>query len=529
MPFLFPIYTVLLSVFFVLAYVAIRVYESRISYPSQIVWLNKRNNDIFFPYLRARFRTLRNFRSTLMHAYTQYSKNGEPCIVGTLDSTSIVLPPNCTEWIARQAEDILSAYEPHLEGLQSDYTFPDPCILQNPIQSMTIRQDLNRQMALKIPDMMDEIVTSFEEVWGSNTEDWREVEVMSSMQTIVARTSNRVFVGKSLCSNPALLRTATQFSRDVVITSYLLRLFPALIRPVVATIITIPNRRNINAFINVLRPEIVRRKAATMNCSYIEDSGSTEQNDYLQWTLRAAISSKSDKETSLEVIAGRLLAVNFAAMHTSTLAISNILLDLASAAPQYELIATLREELVPILASENGVWSKKGLAQLPRMDSLLRESSRLNFFQGIGIVRKVKVPGGVIAPNGTHCPYGSLIAAPTLGIHNDVVFYHDPEKFDPYRFSKGSPDMDGQPITDQTDVKAFVTTDATFHAFGHGKHACVGRFFASAIFKLMLSHLLLNYDVEYQPIRPETKFLGPVQFPPANATIRIKRRKFASM
>jgi hypothetical protein len=48
-------------------------------------------------------------------------------------------------------------------------------------------------------DIMDELTASFDETWGLDTEEWKTVPVFENMRTIVARTSNRVFVGLPLC------------------------------------------------------------------------------------------------------------------------------------------------------------------------------------------------------------------------------------------------------------------------------------------------------------------------------------------
>ena len=48
-----------------------------------------------------------------------------------------------------------------------------------------------------------------------------------------------------------------------------------------------------------------------------------------------------------------------------------------------------------------------------------------------------------------------------------------------------------------------VSTQADFVAFGHGAHACPGRFFAAEVLKLMLAHVVMNYDVKLCGDRPK--------------------------
>ncbi|KAF9528913.1 hypothetical protein CPB83DRAFT_853417 [Crepidotus variabilis] len=41
----------------------------------------------------------------------------------------------------------------------------------------------------------------------------------------------------------------------------------------------------------------------------------------------------------------------------------------------------------------------------------------------------------------------------------------------------------------------FVTTGLDSLAFGHGRHVCPGRYFAASELKLMMAHIVMNYDV----------------------------------
>ena len=70
----------------------------------------------------------------------------------------------------------------------------------------------------------------------------------------------------------------------------------------------------------------------------------------------------------------------------------------------------------------------------------------------------------------------------------DPTIYPEPLKFDMERFLH----MRSQP--GQENTWQFVTTSPEHMLFGHGEHACPGRFFASNEIKIALCHLLLKYD-----------------------------------
>lgn len=62
-------------------------------------------------------------------------------------------------------------------------------------------------------------------------------------------------------------------------------------------------------------------------------------------------------------------------------------------------------------------------------------------------------------------------------------------------------------------------------SFGMGRHSCPGRFFAQQELKLLLSYLVIYYEVEQLPQRPANREMGGSGMPPATATLRVRRRR----
>ena len=70
-----------------------------------------------------------------------------------------------------------------------------------------------------------------------------------------------------------------------------------------------------------------------------------------------------------------------------------------------------------------------------------------------------------------------------------------------------------------------VTTSADYLPFGHGRHACPGRFFVANELQLLLAYMVLNYDIEPLAERPQGIMVGENSFPPMKASIKVRRRK----
>ncbi|KAK5063689.1 hypothetical protein LTR69_004395 [Exophiala sideris] len=521
----------------VLLATAIAIYNRLRTNPAlpDLPWLNTREGE-WFTRLRARFRSTLNYKQTVHQAYEQYSAKDQSCIIPDISGAEIVLPVSSIQWLINQPDSVLSSEESHKLLLQTEYTFVHPFVVGNPLHHETIRNELTRQLSAVTADIVDELSVALDEIWGINTAEWKEVCVFDTAMDMIARISNRVFVGLPLCRDAALLGHGKGFATAMAVSAAVLKQSPALLRPLLGPIVTIPNRTHTKGYARIVRPEIERRQRLLNDTSVDKEKriGETEPNDFLQWTIRRARESGIPVENDADIIAERILAVNFAAIHTSTFSITNAIFDLLASDPSLTYVDQLRDEVSIVLTEDSGTWTKQGVAKLIKIDSALRESSRIGSFLGLGLGRIVVTPEGTTAPNGTFCPYGSKISVPTNGLHNDPLQYPDALIYQPLRFStqrKSQSQGDGcgdQGAIAEDYVKqanlSFVSTSPTYHAFGHGRHACPGRFFAANELKLLLAHMLLKYEFEMLPSRPESKWLGPTLVPPMKATIKIRRR-----
>lgn len=114
---------------------------------------------------------------------------------------------------------------------------------------------------------------------------------------------------------------------------------------------------------------------------------------------------------------------------------------------------------------------------------------------------------------------GSKIAISSYRMWSPDV-YENPDNFDAYRFIKLRSN------TAWATKSKLVTTSQDHTAFGHGKHACPGRFFAATEIKIALMHILLKYDVELEDHRMATPIVcGFSLSTNPHAKIRVRRRE----
>lgn len=99
----------------------------------------------------------------------------------------------------------------------------------------------------------------------------------------------------------------------------------------------------------------------------------------------------------------------------------------------------------------------------------------------------------------------------------DPDLYPEPEKFDGFRFVQAR----GKP-RDQ-----YAASNMRSMAFGYGRHACPGRFFASHEIKMIMAYLLLNYEFRFpdgHQQRPHSTAVETQLLPSEDAIVCLRKK-----
>lgn len=439
----------------------------------------------WFAMRRAAFRNNMNFKAVMQETYTKYSTKGQPVIVPLLTGTVVVLPPSDTQWVVDAPETQLSMHDQISENFQLDYTVVDQDLMHRPLHYPLIVTTLTSQTGNLVPDVIDETDVQFKQEWGTDTSEWKEVPVYGSMHKIISKVTNRVFVGLPTCRDPGLTENARKYAQCVPVSAYLLRCTPKWLKPFVAPFITLRGRWHTYQFCKIIKPTIEQRLKEFDARQGDPESNKTARNDWLEWSIKQAKEIGDPSLWTPRKLGERILVLNFAAIHTTSMTITGAILDIVCCnKPEY--IDELRQEISSVLAEHGGQWNKRALAKMHKLDSTLRESTRLNSIVSLGIGRKVMAKEGLDTPSGVHVDYWRTVMVPHYSVlHDKNVYGEDADQFKPFRFSEQRADESVNYV--QRARKAFPTTSTEFLAFGHGKHACPGRFFATNEIKLLFA------------------------------------------
>ncbi|KAF8271099.1 cytochrome P450 [Lactarius quietus] len=389
--------------------------------------------------------------------------------------------PQLIEDIKKAPNDVLSMIARARDLLQLEYT-QDVLDWEDEYHMEVIRTKLTRNIADTFKEVREELTRSLDTFIPMHGDDWVNVPVIQTIQRVICATSNRVFVGTPLCRDKDYQNLNLSYTINIVKAATTLRMFPKPLKPIVARMISkFPSQiRQEEEFI---RP-IVEERFAKME--EFGENWDDKPNDMLMWLMSEA----KGRERSLEGLARRLLSINFAAIHTTSLSTTTALYYLLSN-PEY--IEPLRRDVETAVAEEG--WTKAAMDKMHKIDSFLRESQRISGPGVLGTVRIALRP--FTFSNGITVPAGTLVATPSTAIHMDGEIYPNPEKFDGFRFAKLR-EREGAAGTGQQ----AASTSAEYLTFGYGRHACPGRFFAVNEVKALLAHIIVTYDIKLEAGKP---------------------------
>ncbi|KAF5025787.1 hypothetical protein F66182_2120 [Fusarium sp. NRRL 66182] len=536
------------SLFFFAAFVLDSITQPR--YPAEIPVLGLDSRK-WFANFRNSIAYFTQHQAWIGEGYEKYGKKGLPFIAPAPVSRppDVILPQSQIAWMMDQPDRVLSASEAHEKILFSEYNFLGSDLCLEPFANRVTHKYLARHLPALIPIVEDEVNGAVEDALEAlikaaaekdagnvDAEGYAKVNLWDLWLAIIPRVTNRVLVGEPTCRDPVFLQSMVRFTDDVVRNSFLLRAFPTILHPLIGRLFAIPNYLHWRTASRRVLPIIEERLRSMQR----KDAGDAElkdwtpPEDFITWDIRLAMAEGKSFELDPIVISKRLLPINFAAIHTTVLTGQSWMLDLLSTSPSENVLDTLRDDILTNKPSQ-GPWTKHGLASLIHIDSSIRESQRLSNFAANLVERQVIAPEGLHHPEfGWTLPQGAFVTVNLQGTHHDDGIYERAMSYDPWRFSRVKEAWDAKSNEEKKENEdqakkvrglGMVTTSDAHLAFGHGRHACPGRFFVAHELKLIMAAFLLNYDIKMLDQRPKPQWLGQTIIPPLDACIQIRRKQ----
>ncbi|KAI0101984.1 cytochrome P450 [Nemania sp. FL0031] len=133
---------------------------------------------------------------------------------------------------------------------------------------------------------------------------------------------------------------------------------------------------------------------------------------------------------------------------------------------------------------------------LPFLDSFLKESARLTPVESMSTRRAALRP--FTLSDGTRLEPDDWACAPVRAIMTDPTSYPLALHFRGFRFATIEAVESAGPHFARLQAKprTFTTVDESIHVWGTGRMACLGRYYAVAVMKIILGQIIMYYNLE---------------------------------
>ncbi|KAK2604004.1 hypothetical protein QQS21_003840 [Conoideocrella luteorostrata] len=452
-------------------------------------------------------------------AYENYLKRGSPIVIPGLGLRhEVLMPSRYMPWVLSQRESELSSAQAFVEIDQVRWVLGDNRYVADPWHGTLVRTDMSHDLENICAALNDELQMAFDEYFSADSDSWKDIDLLNTVRWIVARAASRFTIGLPLCRNKEYLRLSLETVDGLILNAGATGGAPRILQPLVGAVVNWNVRRKIKRMKRLLSPIWGERIVALQN-----KRDNKEPQDYFQMMARYALEHRPNEFVDLDAMTRRLIAANFGSMHQTSIQVTNMLLNIVGSDHEYNTIAALRKESRELVKNgANTKWTKSDIAKMIKSDSVARETLRLHSFGGRAVQRKV-MSDSCATPDGYHLPKGTIISFLGQPAQTDSNLLDNALKYDPFRFSRLREDT-----TKKQKKLNFVTTGPEYLSFGHGRHACPGRFLVDFELKMIISHVLGRYDLdfppEYEKSRPPNYWLAEVVFPPKDVRIRVRKR-----
>ncbi|KAF5556061.1 cytochrome p450 [Fusarium napiforme] len=457
------------------------VFCQRKNYPN-VPWLTLSNLDASAGTVDDATAFVQNGHKVIVSGYEKYTKKGLSFMMRTPQGGQFVYHPKYIEEVRSASESDLYNLPANNDLMQTRHTMHKN-LEWDQYHFEVVGKQLTQNLGPGLPLIVDECG------------EWKSIHMFPTAFKITTRTANRLLFGPKLARDEEFLQLAIDYSDTFFAGANTIRHYPEWFKPIAMYLKT-----GVYAQMRIARKHLyplLKERIANMKAAEASGKQSEFQQskpaDVVQWVLDITPPEKLD----LEILTLRLLHILTAAVHTSSVTFLNAIYDLSQ---HPEIHDELRQEIIDVFVADGGKWTKQGLTKLMKLDSFMKESARWHPMQA-GTMDRIAMRDYTLK-DGLKVPKGTYMLTPSSASNLDPeVWGPDVLEFDPWRFHKL------RQAPGQATQHSMVQTSPKFTYFGHGKHACPGRFFAVNELKVLLTYTLIHYDVRFPEGEPEPELM----------------------
>ncbi|KAF2684170.1 cytochrome P450 [Lentithecium fluviatile CBS 122367] len=444
-------------------------------------------------------------RNIVEQAYLQ--EKDAPYLLQSLNEDSLVLPPKYLPELRMLPGGKLSASEALVTSVLGQHSGVD-VVLKDRQHYDIARVQLMRSLPTLVPILSAKVDSILSETLAAcSTADFTHVKIKEIVSALVLRTTLLTFVGPELCENTELQWLVEEFTNIVRDMAIFLLFIPKFLRPVLWPVLppTARMKRLHERVRRILFPKTEKNVKSSRDFPTVIDH------------FVATSEIVDEKE-----IVAKFLVLMAGALHTTKMSTSHAIIDLC-ASP--ECVDELRNEALAENLNDLP-WHLDQVSCLKKLDSFLKESQRFNPPNYLSFDRIAT--STFTLQDGTAIPKGTFISMAAGPMAMDPGYYEDAQTFSATRFCKTDESAVESGAEKSQWAHEFVSTESGNIHWGHGRFTCPGRWYASAVMKVVIAQILRKYEVKFpegQRERLPNVYLDLIVEPNPKQVVRFRARE----
>ncbi|XP_004535625.1 probable cytochrome P450 6d5 [Ceratitis capitata] len=210
------------------------------------------------------------------------------------------------------------------------------------------------------------------------------------------------------------------------------------------------------------------------------------------------------KHMSIETIASNLFLFYVAGYETTASTASFTVFELS----QYpEVLEKAQRDIREALEKHDNNFTYEAVQDMKYLDLCIMETTRK--YPGLPILNRECTKDYPLPDSNLVIKSGTPIIIPLLGMHRDEKYFPDPMRWDPERFLNKNYEP------------------AAYMPFGEGPRHCIAQRMGRVNTKVALAKLLLNFNIEVNPVRKEIEIanFGVPIIAKDGVNVRLSKRK----
>jgi hypothetical protein len=238
----------------------------------------------------------------------------------------------------------------------------------------TIAVDLARAVPSRVPARQRHCADAVERAIGS-CDEWTAVPLAGTLLELVARTNAPALVGPALGSDERWITAVQRLPMAIMIAVFVAHAVPRWLRPIVSLVVFLPAWSLYLYMMMLLRP--VARQDLQLVDELGEEKKKERDDEKARFPLSTWLTARyQPSERTLSQLTHDHIVTAFESTASTAGTLYFILAELVT---RPELVEELRAELAAI-EDKDGHLPQTSLTELRKMDSVMRESSRVNIF-----------------------------------------------------------------------------------------------------------------------------------------------------